>query len=120
MTALKPPDFMRGLLSLVLLGAFQVALFWLFQFEVPKTNRDLVVFMLGQLSGFTGAGVAYYLGTSKSSADKNDIIRQAPPPPARSGDRPPARRPMGDGCANGCSCDEDLPEPEFGNERPMT
>lgn len=78
---LKAPDVMRGVLALLLLGAFELALFWLFQFEVPQTNRDLVVFMLGQLSGFTGAAVAYYLGTSKSSSDKDKRLYLPPPAP---------------------------------------
>jgi drug/metabolite transporter (DMT)-like permease len=78
----KAPDVMRGLLALLLIGAFELALFWLFQFEVPQTNRDLVVFMLGQLSGFTGAAVAYYLGTSKSSSDKDKHLFLPPSSPA--------------------------------------
>lgn len=106
----KPPDIMRGLLALLLVGAFQIALFWLFQFEVPKGNRDLVVFMLGQLSGFAGAGVAYYLGTSKSSSDKNEMLRQAALTPAP--DR--AQRNAGSACPGGC----DLPHPEFGEGEP--
>ena len=78
---LRAPDMMRGVLTVMLLGAFQTALFWLFQFEVPSSNRDLVVFMLGQLSGFAGAAVAYYLGTSKSSNDKDELLRLPPPEP---------------------------------------
>lgn len=109
MTLPKPPDIMRGLLALILIGAFQVALFWLFQFEVPDANRDLVVFMLGQLSGFTGAGVAYYLGTSKSSSDKNDILRQAPPR-----GQPSPSRASGETCPLG----RELPTPEFGEQEP--
>ena len=71
-------DVMRATLTLALLGAFELALFWLFQFQVPQGNRDLIVFMLGQLSGFAGMGVAYWLGTSKSSSDKNEILATRP------------------------------------------
>lgn len=72
----KTKSLMRGALTLFLLGAFQIALFWLFQFEVPESNRDLVVFMLGQLSGFTGAGVAYYLGSSQATTDQAELWKQ--------------------------------------------
>lgn len=90
----RPRDAMRSFLAIVLLAAFQVSLFWLFQWEVPQANRDLVVFMLGQLSGFTGAGLAFYFNTSKSSADKNEILRLPPPEPRAK--------------------HSELPQPEFG------
>lgn len=65
---------MRGFLALILTAGFFAALAALFHWSVPASNRDLVTYMLGQLSGFTGAAIAYYLGTSKSSSDKTDII----------------------------------------------
>lgn len=67
---------MRGFLALALLACFMVALFWLMRWVVPEANRDLVTYMLGQLSGFAAAGVLFYFNTSKSSADKNDMIRE--------------------------------------------
>lgn len=101
----KPPDIMRGLLAALLVGAFMLALSWLFQHAIPASNEQLVTFMLGQLSGFAGAAVAYYLGTSKSSSDKNEILRDRdgrPSPPPRSSD--------------GCECGgEPIPRPDFGN-----
>lgn len=104
----KPPDIMRGLLAALLVGAFMLALSWLFQHAIPASNEQLVTFMLGQLSGFAGAAVAYYLGTSKSSSDKNEMLRDrdnlAPPPPS-----PPVN--------DQCDCGEhEMPHPEFGKD----
>lgn len=68
------PDWMRGLLAIVLLLSFQACLAALFNFEVPETNRDMVIYMLGQLSGMVTTALAFYFATSKSSADKNAVI----------------------------------------------
>lgn len=72
----KPKDAMRGFLAITLLACFMVALFWLFQRKVPPENLDLVVYMLGQLSTLAAGAMVYYFGTSKSSADKNEIIQK--------------------------------------------
>jgi hypothetical protein len=77
--SIRPPDMMRGVLAVLLVGAFMTALSWLFRNAIPTANEQLVTFMLGQLSGFAGAAVAYYLGTSKSSNDKDEMLRLPPP-----------------------------------------
>lgn len=107
----KPRDAMRAFLALCLLAAFMVALFMLFKIAVPDANRDLVTYMLGQLSGFAGAAFLFYFGTTKSSADKNEMLRDATfsdvagPTPAPDSPR--------------CDCQHDdtargYPDPEFG------
>ena len=54
------------------MAALGVLFFW----AVPESNKDIIIYMLGQLSGFVGAIVAFNYGTSKSSQDKNDIIHR--------------------------------------------
>lgn len=78
----QPKDAMRGFLAAILLTCFMTALFWVIQHEVPQANSQLVTYMLGQLSVFTGMAVGFYYVTSKSSADKNDVMEhlQLPPP----------------------------------------
>jgi hypothetical protein len=66
-------------LTFVLLVAFNVALAALFFAAVPEGNRDIVVYMIGQLSGFSAAAVAYWLGTTRDSQNKTSIIAQAQP-----------------------------------------
>lgn len=43
-------------------------------FEVPVANREMAVYLLGQITGlFTGA-VSYWIGTSRSSANKDAAL----------------------------------------------
>lgn len=75
-----PKEAMRGFLAVALLACFMLALAWLMRAPVPEPNRDLVTYMLGQVSGFASACVVFYFGTTKGSADKTDIIAKMPPP----------------------------------------
>lgn len=76
---MNKPDIMRATLALLLLLSFQAALGALFKFQVPQTNRDMVIYMLGQLSGMVTTALAFYFATSKSSHDKNALIADAMP-----------------------------------------
>lgn len=64
----------RALVATAVLVGFEAALATLFWREIPPANEQLLTYMLGQLSGFAAAAVAFYVGTSKSSADKSDVI----------------------------------------------
>lgn len=67
-------DAVRNVLGGFIAGSFVGSLAALYVFPIPVANKDLIVFMLGQLSGFMGAVIGYNFGTSKSSADKNAMI----------------------------------------------
>ena len=67
-------DLMRGGLAWALLAGLFAAGWRLLSAEVPPTNRDMVIYMLGQLSGFLGTALAFYFSTSKSSAEKSATI----------------------------------------------
>lgn len=67
-------DAFRNCLGAFIATSFIGALAALFLLPVPIPNKDLIVFMLGQLSGFVGAVLAFNFGTTKSSADKNAVI----------------------------------------------
>ena len=84
-----PRSFMRGLLALLLVGAVQLSLFWLLQFEIPESNRDVVMLVIGSVTTLAGAAVAFYFGTNQHSVETFD----SPLPPGR--DLP--RAPQGDG-----------------------
>lgn len=66
-------------LTWFLVGSFIGTLVALFALPVPPTNRDIVVYMVGQLSGFTAAAVAFWLGTTRQSENKTDMLAKAPP-----------------------------------------
>ena len=46
----------------------------LFIVEPPQANRDLVNVLLGNVMGWAGAGVVYWLGSSRGSADRAATI----------------------------------------------
>lgn len=79
---------MAAVLAVISLGAFigAVALLW-FR-DVPTANKDFINFSLGALQAFAAAGIYYYLGSSKSSSDKTDLLAskgtggEPPAPPA--------------------------------------
>lgn len=63
-------------LTWFIMGSFLGTLITLFVLEVPHSNRDIVVYMVGQLSGFTAGAVAFWLGTTRQSEDKTRMLAQ--------------------------------------------
>lgn len=61
-----------ALLTCFVVGAFTATLVMLLFFDVPVTNRDIVVYMIGQLSGGFTTAMAFWLGTTKDSNRKTD------------------------------------------------
>ena len=58
---------LRDALGVALIGAFIGALALLFWREIPDQNADLVVYMLGQLSGFVAGVVSYHYVMNKAN-----------------------------------------------------
>lgn len=71
-----------ALLTCFVVGAFTATLVLLLKFDVPATNRDIIVYMIGQLSGGFTSALAFWLGTTRDSAKKTDLLAQAAPSPA--------------------------------------
>ena len=53
---------MRDVVGVALIIGFLGSLAVLFAVPIPKQNEQLIVYMLGQLSGFAGGIVAYHYG----------------------------------------------------------
>lgn len=68
-----------AMLTCFVVGAFTVTLVLLLKFDVPATNRDIVVYMIGQLSGGFTSALAFWLGTTRDSTRKTDLLAQAAP-----------------------------------------
>lgn len=68
-----------ALLTCFVVGAFTATLLLLLKFDVPTTNRDIVVYMIGQLSGGFTSALAFWLGTTRDSARKTELLSQASP-----------------------------------------
>lgn len=58
---------LRDFLGVGLVSGFMVALFVLFWKAIPTENEQLIVYMLGQLSGFVAGVVSYHYVMSKTS-----------------------------------------------------
>lgn len=69
-----------ALLTCFVVGAFSVTLLLLLKFDVPVTNRDIVVYMIGQLSGGFTSALAFWLGTTRESGRKTELLAQSSPP----------------------------------------
>lgn len=61
-----------GLGFLLTLGA----LFWL---PIPTENRDTIVYMCGQLAAAFAACLAFWVGTTRQSENKTQMLAQASP-----------------------------------------
>lgn len=72
------PSIVPALLTCFVVGAFTATLILLLKFDVPATNRDIVVYMIGQLSGGFTSALAFWLGTTRDSSRKTELLAQAP------------------------------------------
>lgn len=68
------PSFVPALLTCFVVGAFTTTLILLLKFDVPATNRDVVVYMIGQLSGGFTSALAFWLGTTRDSNRKTELL----------------------------------------------
>lgn len=58
---------LRDALGMLLVLSFIGAMYVLFWRPIPSSNEQLIVYMLGQLSGFVSGVVAYHYVMNKSS-----------------------------------------------------
>jgi len=72
-------SFIPALLTCFVVGAFTTTLILLLHFDVPATNRDIVVYMIGQLSGGFTSALAFWLGTTRDSSRKTELLAQSAP-----------------------------------------
>jgi len=60
---------MRDVVGVAIIIGFLGSLSVLFAIPIPKQNEQLIVYMLGQLSGFAGGIVAYHYGQKAGDAE---------------------------------------------------
>jgi len=61
-------------LTWVVGGTFGAVLAFLFLRDVPVANRDIVVYMVGQLSGAFTTTIAFWFGTTRESSRKTELL----------------------------------------------
>lgn len=82
---MKKTDIIAATLAFVLTSAFIGAIVMLSWREIPKTNEQLLTYMLGQLSGFVAAAVGVYFArraeTPPAGTTEDPIQTQVVNPP---------------------------------------
>lgn len=72
-------DWFLVILTYTMVSGFMSVMAALFLWHVPEGNKDILVYMVGQLSGFASATVAIWTSTTHESSKKSDVISQAQP-----------------------------------------
>lgn len=67
-------SYMPAAITLLMTTIVGSLLYMLFSVELPVPNREVAYMLFGQASALWGASVTYWVGTTRSSADKNKII----------------------------------------------
>ena len=70
-------NWFLALLTWFLTSAFTSVIAALFVWHVPDGNKEILIYMVGQLSGFTGAAIALWTNTTYQSAVKTEMISKA-------------------------------------------
>lgn len=76
---MKTKDILFYSLAAIVVVGFFTVLWILFKVELPQSNHDLALIMLGVLGAKFGDVVAYFFGSSKGSSDKNDLLKNTTP-----------------------------------------
>ena len=71
---MKAKDTFQYILGALIVLGFFVLLIALVYSGVPDQNKDLLNLVVGALIGSFATVVGYFYGSSKGSADKNDIL----------------------------------------------
>ena len=61
--------------AVVLIGFFCLLILLLYQ-GIPEQNTDILNIVIGALIGSFTTVVGYFYGSSKGSADKNDLLKK--------------------------------------------
>lgn len=64
-------------MSAIVLVGFAVMLWLIIREEVPANQRDMVTLLLGTLAGMASSVVAYWVGLSNGSMQKNAALEKA-------------------------------------------
>jgi hypothetical protein len=67
-------DWMPKALGLGALAVFTTCMFLLIFYELPQTAKEVVVYMLGILSGMVKDVYGYFFGSSSSSKNKDEAL----------------------------------------------
>lgn len=72
-------DKFLAVLTVLVISAFFSTMAALFLWHVPDGNKEILIYMVGQLSGFASAFIAIWTSTTHESSKKSDVISVAQP-----------------------------------------
>ena len=75
--ARSPIAYGAVVVSTIVLVGFAVMLWLVIREEVPANQRDMVTLLLGTLAGMASSVVAYWVGSSNGSMQKNAALEKA-------------------------------------------
>lgn len=67
---------MPSAITMVVCAMFGAIVGSLFMWAIPEGNKDIVVYMVGQVSGILTSCVTYWVGSARASANKDSLIRR--------------------------------------------
>ena len=68
--------WMPSAITLLMCAMFGAIVGALFIWAIPGENKDIVVYMAGQVSGILTSCVTYWVGSTRASANKDSLIRR--------------------------------------------
>jgi len=68
--------WMPSAITMVMCAMFGCIVGALFIWAIPGENKDIVVYMAGQVSGMLASCVVYWVGSTRASANKDSLIRR--------------------------------------------
>lgn len=83
MDKLKRLGFMQSLLALVIVSGFFGCIWLVMKHDVVQNMRDALLILIGSLGAAFGSIVNWYFGSSKGSADKNELLAAKDGEPTR-------------------------------------
>jgi drug/metabolite transporter (DMT)-like permease len=73
---MKSKDLFQYILGGLIVAGFFLLLYLLVGSEVPEINKDLLNLVVGALIGSFSTVVGYFYGSSKGSAEKNEMLKK--------------------------------------------
>ena len=68
--------WMPSVITMLMCAMFGCIVGALFIWAIPGENKDIVVYMSGQVSGILTSCVTYWVGSTRASANKDSLIRR--------------------------------------------
>lgn len=68
--------WMPSAITMVMCAMFGAIVGALFIWAIPGENKDIVVYMAGQVSGILTSCVTYWVGSTRASVNKDSLIRR--------------------------------------------